>query len=124
MRLICFLLFILISSTTNAQQKVVVKEHPDGTPHVIFYMSGKGSKAVKVKEEGYYPNGNMEYSGEVKNNAENGEWKYYYENGNIKAIEFWKNGVETGTWKEFHPDGQLATETVYKNGKVIQTITK
>jgi antitoxin component YwqK of YwqJK toxin-antitoxin module len=116
------LFFLMITVLSYSQgRKVVVKEHANGKPHIIYYMDGTGPKAVKIKEEGYYANGNMEYSGHVKNGVEHGEWRYYYENGNLRAIENWKNGREEGVWKEFHPDGQLAREVVYKNGKVIQT---
>lgn len=123
MRFFYFMLFFLfLPFLSSAQEKVIVKTHANGKPHVVYYMKGKGESAQKVKEEVYYENGKLEYSGEYKNGIENGEWRYYYENGNLKAIEVWKNGVENGTWKEYHPDGRLARELIYKNGKLVDTI--
>lgn len=125
MKWLVSVLMLWISTLASAQiNKVVVKEYPNGKPEVIYYLKGKEANAEKIKEEVYFENGKLEYSGEFKNGKENGEWIYYYQNGNIKAKEYWKNGVENGTWKEFHPDGQLARELVYKDGVLKETIVK
>ncbi|MFZ5554012.1 MAG: toxin-antitoxin system YwqK family antitoxin [Bacteroidota bacterium] len=121
------LLLPLLTATlpSIAQKKVVVKEFPNGKPEVIIYVKVVDGVEVKVKEEAYYENGNMEYSGEYnKEGAEHGTWKYWYENGKIKAEEKWTNGMENGTFKEYHPDGKLAREIIYKNGKKLKTIEK
>lgn len=123
-------IFILLLSLLTAadslfaQKKVVVKEFSNGKPEVIYYTKVIDGVEQKVKEEAYYENGNMEYSGEYKNDTEHGKWNYYYENGNIKAEEQWSNGTENGTFKEYHPDGKLAREIIYKNGKKMKTIEK
>lgn len=123
-RFIC-LLFILFPLLVFGQtRKVIVKTFPDGKPQVVYYVKGKGENPEKVKEEVYFENGNMEYSGEFKSGVEHGEWRYYYENGTLKAIETWKNGEEDGVWKEYHPDGRLAREIYYKAGKKIKTEVK
>lgn len=118
-----FLSFVFLSSSAQVR-KVVIKTFPSGQPEVIYHLKGKEMNAEKVKEEVYYENGKLEYTGEFKNGTEHGEWVYYYPSGNIKAKEYWKNGVEHGTWKEYHPDGQLAREIVYKDGKIVDTVVK
>lgn len=123
---ILILLLPLLASAESlfSQKKTVVKEFTNGKPEVIIYTKVIDGEEQKVKEEAFYENGNMEYSGEYKNGTEHGTWKYFYENGKIKAEEKWNNGIENGTFKEFHPDGKLAREIVYKNGKKIKTIEK
>lgn len=123
---ILILLFLFFTGTAvfGQMHKVVVKTYSNGQPEVIYYLKGKEANAEKVKEEVFYENGKLEYTGEFKNGVENGEWVYYYQNGNIKAREYWKNGVESGTWKEYHPDGKLAREIIYKDGVIKETIVK
>ena len=123
-KLLLVLLFLCPVLLFAQVRKVVVKEFENGKPQVIYYVKGKGENPEKIKEEVYFENGNMDYSGEFKAGVENGEWKYYYENGTIKAVEYWKNGEEDGTWKEYHPDGKLAREIYYKAGKKIKTEVK
>jgi len=118
------LFFFSLSASVFSQKKTVVKEFANGKPEVIIYTKIIDGDEQKVKEEAFYKNGNMEYSGEYKNGTEHGTWKYYYENGKIKAEEHWNNGTEHGTFKEYHTDGQLAREIIYKNGKKIKTIEK
>ena len=122
-----FILLLPLLTAANllfSQKKVIIKEFADGKPEVIIYVKVIDGTEQKVKEEAYYENGNMEYSGEYKNGTEHGTWIYYYENGNKKAEEKWSNGSEHGTFKEYHPDGKLAREIIYKNGKKIKTIEK
>jgi antitoxin component YwqK of YwqJK toxin-antitoxin module len=117
------LLFVLLGTATviSAQQKVIQKKFDDGSPHVIGYYSEFFLKKVLVKQEVYYENGNLEYSGEWKFGKEHGEWIYYHENGKEKAHEYWSNGKEDGVWKEYDEKGKLLKEITYKNGKLIKT---
>ena len=104
------------------QEKIIVKKHDNGKPHVIVYVKGNKRIKEKVKEEVYYENGNLDYSGEYKNGVEHGEWKYYYKHGTIMAEEQYKKGREDGVFKEYHPDGQLKKEIHYNNGQLIKVI--
>ena len=107
----------------RAQDAYVVAEHDDGSPSVIVYIKGKDEKAQKVKEEGYYENGNLEYVGNYKDGVEHGEFLYYYEDGTLQYEENWKNGQEHGTTKEYAPDGQLVLEQEWKDGNLVEEIT-
>lgn len=118
MRSLLFIL-LLVSLSTNAQERIVAQTFEDGSSHVVLYFKGKGEDAYKVKEEVYFENGNLDYSGEYnKEGQEDGEWTYYHNNGNVMALEYYKDGLEHGTFKEYHTDGQLFRESDYKKGEL------
>ncbi len=114
-------IFLIFPTVLFAQKKVVQKKFADGSPQVVYYYETYFIKSKLIKQEVYYENGHLEYSGEVKNDKENGEWIYYYENGKKKAHEHWLNGKETGIWKEYDESGKLIKESEYKSGKLIKT---
>ena len=72
-------------------------------------------------EKWYFKNGELSEEGSVKNNLEDGYWKYYLP-GN--EIEVWYegnyiNGKKDGLWKQHKSNGTIK-ETHYKNGKKIK----
>ena len=99
-----------------------MKKFDDGKPYIVWYVVQKGNKKIKVKEEIYYANGNLDYVGNFKGGVEHGTWTYYYENGSKKAVETWNNGKEIGVHLEFNPDGSLKLESHYKNGKLVKEL--
>ena len=120
--LLPLLLFAFMPQLSSAQTPYVMKKFDDGTPYIVWFVVEEGSKKVKVKEEVYWPNGNLDYVGNFKNGIEHGQWTYYYETGVKKAVEVWNKGKEVGVFYEFKPDGSLLLETHYKNGKVIKEV--
>jgi antitoxin component YwqK of YwqJK toxin-antitoxin module len=112
--------FIIVFSFSSAQQRVVQKNHADGSVHVVYYYEKSFLKDVLVKQEIYFENGNLEYSGEWKHGQEHGEWIYYHPNGMKRAHEYWRYGKETGKWKEYDETGKLLKTIEYKSGKIIK----
>lgn len=113
---------IACATTGYSQEAHIVAQHDNGNPSVVVYIKGKGKNQEKVKEEGYYENGTLEYVGEFKNGLEHGTFLYYYEDGTLHIEEEWKNGKENGKVFEYSPDGQLALEQTWKDGYLIEEI--
>ncbi|MCB0760020.1 MAG: hypothetical protein KDC12_00760 [Flavobacteriales bacterium] len=112
------LFFLLPMSLQDVDlQQHVLRKWPDGKPYVVVYTSGPDQ--VKVKEELYYDNGQLDYSGSYLNGKEHGEWKYYWENGNIKSIEYYERGLENGTMYDYNENGQPIVEYKYVRGQLI-----
>ena len=65
----------------------------------------------------FYPNGQMRYEGEFKNDKCKGTFRYYDEQGNLKATnEFDKSG-ERALNKTFAPNGRVVATGYYVNQK-------
>lgn len=65
----------------------------------------------------FYPNGQMRYEGEFKNDKCRGTFRYYDEQGNLKATnEFDKSG-ERALNKTFAPNGRVVATGYYVNQK-------
>lgn len=122
MRNILLIIFIFGAVHMHAQKKHVVSSYDDGTPEFVVWMKGQPGSEEIVKEESYYPDGTLEYTGHYKDGVEDGLWTYYYENGNKKLEETYKDGVEDGVRYEYAPDGSLRAEFTYKNGKLGKEI--
>lgn len=122
MRNLLLIIFIFGAVQMHAQKKHVVSSHEDGTPEFVVWMKGQPGSEKIVKEEAYYPDGTIEYTGHYKDGVEDGLWTYYYDNGNKKLEETYKNGVEDGVRYEYAPDGSLRAEFIYKNGKLAKEI--
>jgi antitoxin component YwqK of YwqJK toxin-antitoxin module len=119
--LITFLLLIF-SIQLSAQKKNIVKSYDDGTPEFVVWTKGSAGEEKVVKEEAYYPDGTVQYTGHYKDGVEDGLWTYYYENGNKQIEETYKNGVEDGVRYEYAPDGSLRVEMHYKKGRMAKEI--
>ena len=65
----------------------------------------------------FYPNGQMRYEGEFKNDKCKGTFRYYDEQGNLKATnEFDKSG-EKALNKTYAPNGRVVATGYYLNQK-------
>lgn len=117
--LIC-LLFVTISAC--GQKKQVVSSHENGNPEFVVWMKGKKEEAIVVKEEAYYADGKIEYTGFYKDEKEDGTWVYYYDNGNKKEEINYSEGVLDGTTYEYAPDGSLRLEIHYNQGRIEKEI--
>ena len=57
----------------------------------------------------YYSNGNLKEEGFIKNDINEGLWKYYYKDGQLDKKGNFKNGKKDGLWE------------AYLNGKIVQS---
>ena len=65
----------------------------------------------------FYPNGQLRYEGQFKNDKCKGTFKYYDEQGNLKATnEFDKSG-EKALNKTYAPNGKMIATGYYQNQK-------
>ncbi len=69
------------------------------------------------KFETFYPNGNPQMSGYLKNNRNEGEWKYYYEDGTVESYGNFVNDKPEGKWYWFYPDSTLRETGYYHMGE-------
>lgn len=65
----------------------------------------------------FYPNGQMRYEGEFKNDKAKGEFRYYDEQGNLKATNTFDKSGEKALNKTYAPNGRLVATGYYVNQK-------
>lgn len=102
-------------------ERYVLRNHDNGTPYVVFFV--KGAEQEKVKEELYYPSGQLENIGHFKNGLEHGEWIYYWPNGNVQSFEYYENGKEEGTHYDCNEEGKRVKESNWKRGVIVNQRT-
>ena len=67
---------------------------------------------------GYYPDGQLFFKGQYKNDYRVGKWTTYYPNGQIKEIENYNDeGAYDGEYKSYFQNGSLHSEFTFKEGK-------
>ncbi|QQS37806.1 MAG: hypothetical protein IPM56_07625 [Ignavibacteriales bacterium] len=83
-------------------------------------------KIKNNKNEGlwkyFYPDGSIECQGNFMNDVVEGEWTWYYPNGNIKETGFFGSGKRQGIWKFFKSNGDLLRELTFYNDEVINKV--
>lgn len=70
----------------------------------------------------YYPDGSIECEGFFVNDVVDGEWIWYYANGNIKETGLFVNGKRQGIWKFYKISGQLLREITFLNDEEINKV--
>jgi antitoxin component YwqK of YwqJK toxin-antitoxin module len=91
--------------------------YTDSVPKVKDYYKYFGNKKQIVKEERFYPNGQLMSVGEYDNNfKKTGTWKYFFDDGKKQRIVDYKNGVKNGKYVEYYRSGKKMFEGEYKNG--------
>lgn len=70
-----------------------------------------------VREEEYYPSGEMHYSGEYANGLRDGKWMFWFQNGNKWSEGNFKSGVRNGIARVYHDNGKLFYTGNYIDGK-------
>ncbi|MFM9984992.1 MAG: toxin-antitoxin system YwqK family antitoxin [Flavobacteriales bacterium] len=118
------LFLLLISANAFAQTdnmvRKVMRKHENGKDYVVLYFDKESDEMLK--EEVFFPNGKLQWTGTYKKNLENGTWKFYFESGKLKSEETYLNGKEHGTSKEFNESGQKIKESYWKHGKLIKEL--
>jgi len=94
----------------------VMRKHADGSPYVVLYF--KSTTQELVKEEVFFPNGKLQWTGTYKNSVEDGVWKYFHENGRLKSEQQYSKGKENGVFSDFDLAGKIVKQSIYKNGKL------
>lgn len=73
-----------------------------------MYISKNNSEYPNGKITEYFENGNIKYSGQMKNRKKSGKWHYYYPNGNPRmTAKFNKDGILSGKFNEFFESGNI-----------------
>ena len=84
----------------------------------------KDDKTVNWK--GYYPNGNLKFDNNLKDNLFIGSSKIYYENGNLKESSNYiikdNQALKDGEYKLFSENGSLLENLKYKEGIVMENL--
>ena len=55
----------------------------------------------------------------MKDDKEDGPWKFYYDNGQLRYEGTYKNGKRDGPYKYYNENGQLQEEGNYKDDELI-----
>lgn len=97
-----------------------MRKHQNGAPYVVLYFDKVTDELMK--EEVFFSNGNLQWTGNYKNNIENGVWKFYHENGKLKAEETYLNGKEHGVSSQYDETGKKISESFWKHGKMIKEV--
>lgn len=104
----------------NVTRKVM-RKHENGKEFVVLYFDAVSGDLTK--EEVFFPNGKMQWTGTYKKNLENGTWRFYHENGKLKSEETYLNGKEHGTSIQYDDKGKKIKESYWKHGKLIKEIS-
>ncbi|HYV93628.1 MAG TPA: tetratricopeptide repeat protein [Chitinophagales bacterium] len=91
----------------------------------VIYYDKKGGVIIKNERTrgtcnvtAYYPDAQLYFKGQLKNDQQVGEWKTYYSNGALKEIEHYNDeGDHEGSYKSYFRNGTLEYEYSYKKGK-------
>ena len=104
---------VIIFSCKN-EIKEITEKYPNGSAKVVtFYKEINGSK-IKIREIGYYQNGNESYKGGFNNGTKSGLWQYWYENKNLFAQTEFNGNIQNQKWKIYKPDNNLYMPDSYK----------
>ncbi len=113
------LVTLLISC--SPEQKVVEESYDDGSPKRECVYQGEGEERILLKETFFYPNRQIEMTGEYKDGERHGYWIYYFENGNVWSEGFYNMGRNDGKRLTYFENGKLRYEAFYKDGERVGT---
>ena len=113
----------LIASTAFQDiptERRVMRKHPNGKEHVVLYFDKE--TGYLLKEEVFYSDGKMNWSGSYKRNIEHGLWQFYHANGKLKTTETYSNGKENGISTHYSESGKRIKEEHWRNGKLVKEV--
>jgi antitoxin component YwqK of YwqJK toxin-antitoxin module len=111
---------LLLAFQDIPTERRVMRKHTNGADYVVLFLDKETGDLVK--EDVYYPNGNLQWTGNYKKNIENGTWNFYWENGKIKTVENYLGGKEHGVTTHFDDTGKKIREEFWKHGKKIKEL--
>ena len=101
-------------------ERRVMRKHSNGKEHVVLYFDKE--TGYLVKEEVFYADGKVNWSGNYKRNIEHGLWQFYYANGKLKTTETYSNGKENGISTHYSESGKRMKEEHWRNGKLVKEV--
>lgn len=118
--LITFQLLFHMPIQDHGMVRQVMRKHPDGSPYVVLYF--KSSTQELAKEEVFFPNGKIQWTGTYKHGKEEGVWRFYHETGKLKSEQNYSKGKEHGTCTDYDSSGKMIKQSIYKNGTLMKEI--
>jgi len=115
------LLIVLLLSIGYSQNLIpVIETYYDGNIKSITYHKKTRSGIKKVKEEGYYEDGQKKFEGVIKNGDSTGIWIFWYENGQKSSEVTFKDGKQDGFVCYWYENGMKSYEGTFKDGELLQ----
>ena len=116
-----FALVGLMSFQDIPTERRVMRKHANGKEHVVLYFDKE--TGYLLKEEVFYADGKLNWSGSYKRNIEHGLWQFYHPNGKLKTSETYSNGKEEGVSTHYAESGKKIKEEHWRNGKLIKEVS-
>lgn len=113
-------LFILTAFQDVPTERRVMRKHSNGKEHVVLYFDKESG--YLVKEEVFYNDGKLNWTGNYKRNVEHGLWQFYHPNGKLKTSETYANGKENGISTHYAESGKKVKEEHWRNGKLVKEV--
>ena len=101
-------------------ERRVMRKHANGKEHVVLYFDKE--TGYLLKEEVFYSDGKVNWSGNYKRNIEHGLWQFYHANGKLKTTETYSNGKENGITTHYSESGKKLKEEHWRSGKLIKEV--
>lgn len=101
-------------------ERRVMRKHKNGKEHVVLYFDKETGDLLK--EEVFYADGKVNWTGGYKHNVEHGVWNFYHANGKLKTTETYNHGKENGTSSFYSESGKKSKEEYWRNGKLLKEI--
>ena len=101
-------------------ERRVMRKHSNGKEHVVLYFDKE--TGYLIKEEVFYSDGKLNWSGNYKRNVEHGLWQFYHANGKLKTSETYNNGKENGVSTHYSESGKKIKEEHWRSGKLVKEI--
>lgn len=99
--------FLLVACEPDLE-RLVELSWSDEQPKLVGYYEVRESERVKVKEEKFYEDGQIEYEGGLDpKGRRHGTWRYYYTNGQLWSLGEYENGLMEGKKEVYWPDGTM-----------------
>jgi antitoxin component YwqK of YwqJK toxin-antitoxin module len=125
--LISFVITLLIfgcTKTPEPRDEIVIKDNMIYKPGASIPFTGTikdtiDGKIIEYavvdgKKNGifmmYFPNGQLEMKGMIKDNLNEDTWIYYYQSGQIETEGSFKQDLPEGKWKWYYENGKLKEE--------------
>lgn len=102
-------------------ERRVMRKHVNGKEHVVLYFDKETGDLLK--EEVFYADGKVNWTGNYKRNVEHGVWQFYHPNGKLKTSETYNNGKEDGISVHYAESGKKIKEEHWRNGKLVKEIS-
>jgi len=122
LRFIVYSLFLvsMVSFQDIPTERRVMRKHANGKEHVVLYFDQE--TGYLMKEEVFYSDGKLNWSGSYKRNVEHGLWQFYHPNGKLKTSETYSNGKENGISTHYSETGKKIKEEHWRSGKLVKEV--